>query len=228
MGRPVNADAQATRRRILESARQRFAASGRAGASVRDIAAGAGVSLAMVNHYFGSKEGLYEACMGSMLDELAGLGAELTSTFAEAQSSPATVAERAVRYGWRFARQNRDAVRLLQRSIVEMGEVDADVRARRVLPFLEMVSGALAMVTGRTASALRLALQSSVFLVVRYAISSERELADLAFGDAARQRGADAETTVEEHLVEGVLTLLGLERAPAVPVRRRAKGEGRR
>ena len=227
MGRPVNADAQATRRRILESARQRFAAGGMAGASVRDIAAGAGVSLAMVNHYFGSKEGLYEACMGSMLDELAGLGAELTTTFTTAQASPAAVADHAVRVGWKFARQNRDAVRLLQRSIVETGEVDADVRARRVLPFLDMVSGALAMVTGRTPSALRLALQSSVFLVARYAISSERELAELAFGDAARQRAADAEAAVEEHLVEGVLALLGLERAPAPAQAKRRKGEGR-
>ena len=212
MARPVHADAQATRRRILDSARTSFAAGGLAGASVRHIARGAGVSLAMVHHYFGSKEGLYQACVQAMLDELASLGQELATGLADAAASPNAIVDRAVRVGWRFARKNRDAVRLLQRSIVEAGEVDADIRTTRMLPFLDTVSGGLAVLTGRGPGELRLAVQSIVFLVVRYGISSERELAELAFGVGGRRRGADAEAALEQHLVASALDLLGLRR----------------
>lgn len=50
-----------TRERILGSAEQLFAERGYEGASVRRIALGAGVPIALVNYHFGSKEGLYRA-----------------------------------------------------------------------------------------------------------------------------------------------------------------------
>lgn len=52
-------DAAATRRAILDSARQAFARSGYDGAGVREIAASAGVTAMLVNRYFGSKEQLF-------------------------------------------------------------------------------------------------------------------------------------------------------------------------
>jgi AcrR family transcriptional regulator len=52
-------DAAATRSAILEAATRRFAFEGYQGAGVREIAADAGVDAAMVNRYFGSKEGLF-------------------------------------------------------------------------------------------------------------------------------------------------------------------------
>jgi len=56
--RPGNPD---TRRQILESAREIFASSGFAKASIRKIAARAGVDSALVHHYFGSKDELFLA-----------------------------------------------------------------------------------------------------------------------------------------------------------------------
>lgn len=47
--------------RILDAAEDAFAESGFAGASMRQIVAGAGVNLATVYYYFGSKEGLLAA-----------------------------------------------------------------------------------------------------------------------------------------------------------------------
>ena len=67
------------------------------------------------------------------------------------------------------------AVRLLMRSIVDAGEVDARIRERNVLPFLEGISQALGMLFGRPPETLRLPIQSVIFLVVRYAISHEAE-----------------------------------------------------
>jgi AcrR family transcriptional regulator len=52
-------DAAATRSAILEAATRRFAFQGYQGAGVREIAADAGVDAAMVNRYFGSKDGLF-------------------------------------------------------------------------------------------------------------------------------------------------------------------------
>lgn len=52
-------DAAATRKAILASARRAFAQSGYAGAGVREIATGAGVTAMLVNRYFGSKEQLF-------------------------------------------------------------------------------------------------------------------------------------------------------------------------
>lgn len=46
---------------IMESAEKLFAARGYDGTSVRDIAETAGINLAMVSYYFGSKEKLFEA-----------------------------------------------------------------------------------------------------------------------------------------------------------------------
>jgi AcrR family transcriptional regulator len=60
-------NAAATREAILQSARQAFAQAGYAGAGVREIARGAGVTAMLVNRYFGSKERLFaEAIAASM------------------------------------------------------------------------------------------------------------------------------------------------------------------
>jgi AcrR family transcriptional regulator len=52
-----------TRAGILDSARQQFAAHGYDGATIRGIAAGAGVDPALVHHFYGTKERLFAAAM---------------------------------------------------------------------------------------------------------------------------------------------------------------------
>jgi AcrR family transcriptional regulator len=54
-----------TRQAVLGAARQLFAERGYDGASVRDIAAAAGVDPALVHHYFGTKQGLFLAVLGA-------------------------------------------------------------------------------------------------------------------------------------------------------------------
>lgn len=217
MARPVNADAQATQTRILTTAYDLFASRGMDGASIRDIAKGAGVSLAMVHHYFGSKQGLYEACIGAMLKELGGLRAELESDLVRGELPPAAILAEGVRTGFRYARKHRTAVRLLQRSLVDTGELDTKVREENLLPFLDKISEVLANLTGQPAPMMRLPIQSTLFLIVRFAITSEREIEALTgeAGKLAKPRkdmGAPL-TVVEDHLVEAALRLLGLQPA---------------
>jgi AcrR family transcriptional regulator len=57
--RPRKRDAAATRARILAAAMDRFARLGYETASLREIAAEAGVDVALIGRYFGGKEGLF-------------------------------------------------------------------------------------------------------------------------------------------------------------------------
>ncbi|WP_410636113.1 TetR family transcriptional regulator [Amycolatopsis sp. cmx-4-83] len=52
-----------TREKILDAARHRFAELGYDGATVRGIAADAGVNAALLHHFFGSKQALFAAAM---------------------------------------------------------------------------------------------------------------------------------------------------------------------
>ncbi len=89
-----------TRQVILEAARTTFAELGYAGASVRRIAAAAGVDAALVHHYFGSKEKLFLSTVevpidlprvlsGIGTDGIDGLGERLIRTILGVWESPA-------------------------------------------------------------------------------------------------------------------------------------------
>lgn len=73
-GSPRRRDGARTRELLLDAARRRFTAGGYAATTVRDIADEVGVNVALINRYFGSKAGLFEACLTSALDELARAG----------------------------------------------------------------------------------------------------------------------------------------------------------
>lgn len=63
-------DAARTRQVLLETAGDLFARQGYAATTVREIADGAGVNVALINRYFSSKEGLFQACLGHVSDDL--------------------------------------------------------------------------------------------------------------------------------------------------------------
>lgn len=67
---PRRRDAAATRQLLLGAARDRFARQGYAATTVREIADDAGVNVALISRYFDSKEGLFEACLMRVSDEL--------------------------------------------------------------------------------------------------------------------------------------------------------------
>ncbi|MGW7683541.1 TetR/AcrR family transcriptional regulator [Kribbella sp. NPDC054772] len=76
MDRP--ADDLTARARIRDAAIRLFGERGIEGASIRDIAAEAGVSSGLVRHHFGSKESLREACDKYAKERMVEIGAELT------------------------------------------------------------------------------------------------------------------------------------------------------
>ncbi|GAA1758844.1 TetR family transcriptional regulator [Luedemannella helvata] len=95
--RPGNQD---TREAVLAAAREVFADKGYDGASIRAIAAAAGVDPALIHHYFGTKEQLFVAALRSPVnpaDVLPGvingdpdrLGERLIRTLLQVWDSPA-------------------------------------------------------------------------------------------------------------------------------------------
>ena len=65
-------DSAATRRRLLKAARGEFPARGIAGARVDRIASAANANKAQIYHYFGDKDGLFDAVLESITEEAVG------------------------------------------------------------------------------------------------------------------------------------------------------------
>jgi AcrR family transcriptional regulator len=63
-------DADATRQRLLDAARAEFAANGIAGARVDRIAETARSNKAQIYHYFGSKDGLFDAVFAGVVGQV--------------------------------------------------------------------------------------------------------------------------------------------------------------
>ncbi|MEU8024440.1 TetR family transcriptional regulator [Micromonospora haikouensis] len=115
-----------TREAILDAARAAFAERGFDAASIRSIAAAAGVDPALVHHYFGGKDQLFLAAMGAPLDpgellprvlagDADGVGERLVRTFLGVWDSPAGAAAVAL---LRSAVSNEWTARLLREFLV--------------------------------------------------------------------------------------------------------------
>ncbi|MFP1626949.1 TetR/AcrR family transcriptional regulator [Streptomyces sp. 5K101] len=95
-------DAALTKKKLLNAARQEFAAHGMTGARVDRIAELAGVNKERVYGHFGNKEGLFAATVGAALDELA-----------EAVSKPGEDVAQWVGSIYDFHRERPELLRLL-------------------------------------------------------------------------------------------------------------------
>ncbi len=82
-----------TRRRILETALEIFAAEGYEGTSTRLLAERAGVNLPAIQYYFGSKEGLYRAVIEHIVQHNEAHFAPFTAKLNAALGDPAATPE---------------------------------------------------------------------------------------------------------------------------------------
>ncbi|MFF3377951.1 TetR family transcriptional regulator [Streptomyces sp. NPDC002680] len=150
-GRPSrtdSADAPAARDRILAAAREEFSERGYEKTSVRGIAKAAGVDSALVHHYFGTKEQVFEAsievAVGPLLSApgsiaegpLDGVGERLARFFFGVWENPAT--RKALLAIVRSAMNNEAAAgvfrrlistQLLRRVAAQLNLPDAELRA---------------------------------------------------------------------------------------------------
>ena len=198
MARPVNANATVTRRRILNQALNLFADSGVSGTSIRKISSASDVSVAMVHHYFGSKEGLYEACIDAMYAELMELQESLKPLLLKGMS-PQELIEALVRAYSHFARSHRRSIRLLLRDVMDRGALDVARRERYQIPVLKAGAMLLSPVLGRDPMALQMEIQTVMHLLVRYAVTNSDELARISGHDGDEESVLQY---VDDHLVD--------------------------
>ena len=78
-------DGKATRETLLEAAEAEFAACGYEAASTRRICARAGVNVALVNRYFGSKENLYRVVAKRLFGDLGAPMVDLPASVHDAE-----------------------------------------------------------------------------------------------------------------------------------------------
>lgn len=207
MARPPNADAAATRARILEVATRLFAKRGAEGAKLREIAREASLSIGLVGHYFGGKRELYDACVEALYSRLDSLRGALEMVVGRISPSAELVQE-AARLAFRFGRAQREAAMLITREIIDRGgELDPKRRDDMLLPFLKTLAPRLSRDLDLPEAEVRLRLQTMIFLADRYAIMADRELALVA--GTGSDPGAEkvAIELAEEHYVRVALAL---------------------
>ena len=108
-------DSAETRITILRAAERIYAENGMAGARTEAIAVAAGVNKALLYYYFKSKEGLYQAVIGSQLQEFQQQARELLS----AKGPAGPILLRYVSYHFDFIGTHPNYPRIFQRMMME-------------------------------------------------------------------------------------------------------------
>jgi AcrR family transcriptional regulator len=106
---PRARDAEATRARILQAAKDEFARAGLAGARVDVIAERAEANKRMIYHYFGSKEDLFQVVLEEAYLDIRAAERALDLEHLDAPEA----LERLVRFTWNYYLENPEFIRLV-------------------------------------------------------------------------------------------------------------------
>ena len=202
MARPVNADAAATKQRILETACQLLETVSPSSFSNREVARRADVSIAMVSHHFGSKQGLIDACIQTMYPGLDEIAVDLQSQIAGG-TPLATVLDDAVIRCYRHARRFRAFIRILNVGVIDSGALDGRLRPTFEFPGVSQLATVLATMLGIPELEAKLRLKTIMFVVTRYAAGNDQALSDLVSLSTD-----EATAAVEGHLQAVVRALI--------------------
>lgn len=171
----MQADAQLTRARLIETAVPMFAQSGYHATTTRAIAGAAQINGALINHYFGGKRGLYEACVDEVYRRLGVRAKEAMA--GEILANVEMLMERL--YG--VARAERDGVRLLVREVLDRGRLSPHTERKHFIPEIERATQMTAGLIGIPAAQARTAAVTIGYLLSRFVIQDDRSLV-AAFG----------------------------------------------
>ncbi len=130
-----------TRRRIIESAANLFSKSGYNGASTRDIALGAQINETTMFRHFARKRDLYFAVLDSRLRKLR-LRGDLLAELAAARDANAALAATFELIAATLL-EERDLLRLLQFSWLELGKEFEPLLRRHVHELIEVITSYL-------------------------------------------------------------------------------------
>lgn len=210
MPRPKNADAAQTKLRIVRAATTLLADRGRDGASMRDIAAAAGVSAATVHHYFGTKDNLIALASEGLWSGMRSVEAALEHAI-HADDDLATLVTKCVRVASAYARENTESVRLVMRGVVEAGALGGAGGSDLLTPFVQHTATLLAAAADRPIARVRLEVASVVALIVRYALADLDQLRSLLALTVEQCDDERLLAAVDNHLVDLALRVLRID-----------------
>jgi len=123
------------RERILEAARELFSAKGYSAVGVRELAGNAGVNIAMISYYFGSKQGVLEELINRFFDLYEAIGAEVAEQEADPERRLRTFVHRVVALFRDTPRLVRIAMTELPLDATDLAALKADRLKRFVQSF---------------------------------------------------------------------------------------------
>jgi AcrR family transcriptional regulator len=203
MARPKDADPAQTLDNIVAAARELIFADGTEPAldvSLRAIAERAGVSFGTLSYYFPSREQLLERCLDPHYERVDDLLDELIRR-ASAPSQPREVVELATRRFFRLASSGRAEVLLQNATTARRGALHPE-RTSGLERYLDAGAAVLAGLAGMTEHDARLAIHSTMTLIMRYATMDDAEL-EAILGAT----GPDARRQLEDHVVRVTLRI---------------------
>jgi len=181
-----------TEERILRAACELANEGGTEALTTRGVAERAGVSPGSVHHHYINKEGLVDACIDVMYNQVAELAGTFHEVVAETRE-PKQFLEQAVRRTFRLARDYQPMVRMLLVTVAQKGQLDAARMETVQMPFFAVAAPYFAAVTGLGQTDVRVRLQCMFMAIGRFAVSSSEELKVVT--------GSIDPTVIEDHLV---------------------------
>lgn len=204
MARPVNADPQQTKERILAAAIECFGNGGLRGTPLKNIAADAKVTIATIHHYFGGKLGLFEAALEQGYEELSGLGAAIGLAASEVGGSNEERIDALARRALSFARGRQKASRFLHRAML----YEDEAKERALLAqeqYVATTSMALSLIIDRSVEELRVPVLGLMFLMTRIAVMRPE---DVVIAGPGRSKNATLDALADYVAQVAVSTLL--------------------
>jgi AcrR family transcriptional regulator len=134
-------DPEATRKRILKAAKEEFAKRGLAGARVDTIATRAKANKGMIYHYFGSKDGLFQAVLEEAYADIRGAEQRLDLD----KMDPVSAMTRLVEFTWKYYLANPEFLTLVNSENLHRGKHIAESVAIREMhrPLVSLVQSIL-------------------------------------------------------------------------------------
>lgn len=216
MARPVNANAEATRARILDAARTLFAERGPSAVGLREVASEAGVGLATVTHYFPSKLELETAVMDHVMARIASLRDTLLPLL-EGVTDLRDAFTRMIPEAHRFVRRHLPEVRMLMRIVVDEGTIHPRTMQESLPALLDQGGALLAGLAGIPERHARLLALSLNHLVIRYGLTPLPELAVVVGMPRGRTSQSAAVNAIDMHLIELAMAMLNHAKTLAPP-----------
>lgn len=201
VARKAGSTGENTRERILEAALPLFAQYGYAGTSTRRLAGAAKVNVATLAYYFEGKEGLYDAVVQRLHENLVErIPVEMPAL------APRELATWLADTAWDFAREHRVHIRLLIRNVLDSGGHADVVMERWTQPLLDRAEEIVALVRPEWDRVRRrLFVLSMMHVVVRFAIEDPDQFQAMAGSPP------DLDAAVRSWIAEMIRVLFGVD-----------------